>query len=310
MAITKASVNSRVSFQDQISGNKWKSFFLMAIILVVFVLIGAVIGMIYQADFFIIMIIAIIISVLYLWISYYNSDKIALASVGAKEAPNSGNFRQYHIVVDNMAIASGLPKPRVYYMNDSQINAFASGRNPEHAVICVTTGTLEKLNKQELEGVIGHEMSHIANYDIRFMTLAAVMVGMIAIVSEIFLRSLWFKGGGSSGNSDSKGNAALMIIGIALAILAPIFVQLVQLAISRRREYVADANAVQFIRSPTGLVGALEKIKSEQVSGGVKKPIPKAVAPLFMADPFKTKVSGLFMTHPPLEKRIELLERM
>ncbi len=307
--VSKASVDSRISFQDQISGNKWKSFFLMAIIFGVFVLIGAVIGMIYQADFFVIMIIAIVISTLYLWISYYNSDKIALASVRAIEAPNSGEFRQYHIVVENMALASGLPKPKVYYMKDEQINAFASGRNPEHAVICVTTGTLNKLNKQELEGVIGHEMSHIANYDIRFMTLAAVMVGMIAIISEIFLRSLWFKGAGH-GDSDSKGNAILVIVGIALAILAPIFVQLVQLAISRRREYVADANAVQFIRSPTGLVGALEKIKSEQVSGGVKKPIPKAVAPLFMADPFKTKVSGLFMTHPPLEKRIELLERM
>ena len=157
--------------------------------------------------------------------------------------------------------------------------------------------------------VLAHELGHVGNYDIRYITLVSVMVGMVAIISEIFLRSLWFKGAGH-GDSDSKGNAILVIVGIALAILAPIFVQLVQLAISRRREYVADANAVQFIRSPTGLVGALEKIKSEQVSGGVKKPIPKAVAPLFMADPFKTKVSGLFMTHPPLEKRIELLERM
>ena len=297
----------RISFYDQISRNKWKSFFLMAIIFVVFVLLGAVIGMIYRADFFIIMIIAIIISISYLLISYYNSDKIAIASVRAREAPNSGNFRQYHNVVENMTLASGLPKPRLYYMEDSQINAFASGRSPEHAVLCVTTGTLEKLNKQELEGVIGHEMSHIANYDIRFMTLVAVMVGLIAIVSEIFLRSLFYRSGGDRGG---KGNAGLLIIGIALAILAPIFVQLVQLAISRKREYVADANSVKFIRSPTGLIGALKKIKQEQVSGGEKKPIPKAVAPLFMADPFKTKVSGLFMTHPPLEKRIAVLEKM
>jgi len=279
----------------------------MAIIFVVFVLLGAVIGMIYRADFFIIMIIAIIISISYLLISYYNSDKIAIASVRAREAPNSGNFRQYHNVVENMTLASGLPKPRLYYMEDSQINAFASGRSPEHAVLCVTTGTLEKLNKQELEGVIGHEMSHIANYDIRFMTLVAVMVGLIAIVSEIFLRSLFYRSGGDRGG---KGNAGLLIIGIVLAILAPIFVQLVQLAISRKREYVADANSVKFIRSPTGLIGALKKIKQEQVSGGEKKPIPKAVAPLFMADPFKTKVSGLFMTHPPLEKRIAVLEKM
>lgn len=149
--------------------------------------------------------------------------------------------------------------PKLYVMEDSNINAFASGRDPKHAVICVTTGSLDKLSKQELEGVLAHELSHIANYDIRFMTLVAIMVGMVAIISEIFLRSLWFKG---SSDDDSKANLIFMIIGIVLAIVAPIVVQLVQLAISRKREYVADAYAVKFMRTPTGLIGALKKNKS------------------------------------------------
>ena len=189
--------------------------------------------------------------------------------------------------------------PRLYIMNSPQINAFASGRDPEHAVVCVTTGCLEQLEKKELEGVLAHELSHVGNYDIRYMTLVAVMVGMIAIISELFLRSLWFKGGGD----DNKGNAIFIIIGLVLAILAPIVVQLVQLGISRKREYAADASAVEFTRYPQGLIGALKKIKDSSV---VEKKISKSVAPLFFANPFKE----LGSTHPALEKRIAILEKM
>ncbi len=293
----------RISFYDQISRNKWKSFFLIAIIFLVFLALGYVISLATNPGyFFLIMIASIVISIIYIMVSYYNSDKIALASVGAKPA-SQAEYRQFHNSVEGLCLASGLPKPRLYVMQNSEINAFASGRDPQHAVICVTTGALEKLDKEELEGVLGHEMSHIANYDIRFMTLTAVMVGLIAIISEIFLRSLWFRSGD---DRDNKGNAIFMIIGIVLAILAPIVVQLVQLAISRRREYVADASAVKFIRSPTGLVDALKKIKNEHVSTQETKKIPKAVAPLFISNPFKEA----FSTHPPLEKRIEILERM
>ena len=296
----------RVSFHDQIAKNKLKSLLLLISIIIVFAVFGYIIGIIAGPDYFaIIMSISIIISVFYVWFGYYNSHKLALASVNAKPAPES--YRQYHHSVEGLAIASGLPKPRLYVMEDNNINAFASGRDPKNAVICVTTGALKKLDKHELEGVLAHEMSHIANYDIRFMTLTAVLVGMIAIISEIFLRSLHFR---AVGDRDSKANAIFIIIGVALAILAPIVVSLVQLAISRKREYTADASGVKFTRSPTGLINALKKIKNEhQPSYEQKYHYNKAVAPLFISNPFK-KLGGLFQTHPPLEKRIEILERM
>ena len=197
-------------------------------------------------------------------------------------------------------------------MEDNNINAFASGRDPKNAVICVTTGMLEKLDKQELEGVLAHELSHIANYDIRFMTLTAVLVGMIAIISEIFLRSLFFRSFSGGGDRDNKAQIIFIVIGIVLAILAPIAVYLVQLAISRKREYTADASSVKFTRSPTGLISALNKIENEHPlrTQGEKHHYNKAVAPLFMSDPYKRKKDSLFATHPPLTKRIAILERM
>jgi len=253
--------------------------------------------------FFIIMIISIIFSLFYLLISYYNSDKIAIASVGAKIADEK-THREYYSLVEGLTIASGLPMPKLYVMNSKQINAFASGRDPQHAVICVTEGALEKLNKRELEAVLAHELGHVGNYDIRFITLVAVMVGMVAIISEIFLRSLWFK----SADSDNKGSMIFIIIGIAFAILAPIVVQLVQLAISRKREFSADATAVKFTRYPDALINALKKIRSDYEKEGVmnKKQVSKAVAPLFFANPF----GDILSTHPSISKRIEALEKM
>jgi len=320
------STQQRISFHDQISRNKLKSIFLIAIIFIVFIALGAIIGLIMGPDlFFIIMIIAIIITMIYLVAGYYKSSDIAIKSVNAKEAtvqnfPHlSMQVRQFHHSVEGLTLASGLPKPKLYVMEDESINAFASGRDPEHAVICVTTGILKKLDKQELEGVLGHELSHIANYDIRFMTLTAVLVGMIAIISQIFLRSLfWSSFSGGSRGGGRKGDArlqiALILIGITLAILAPIVTSLVQFAISRKREYAADASAVKFIRSPTGLTRALKKIQNEHPTAkdmkDEKHRINKAVAPLFISDPFKKKFQNAFSTHPPLQKRIEALERM
>jgi len=269
-------------------------------VFVVLVLLGYVISLAFSPEyFFFIMVIAIIFSIGYILISFYNSHKIAIASVGATKAYKD-DYKQYHNLVEGLTLASGLPKPKLYVMHSQQINAFASGRNPEHAVVCVTEGALEKLDKNELEGVLAHELGHIASYDMRYMTLVAVMVGMIAIISQIFLRSLWFSGG--RGNDKSK--AIFMLIGIILAILAPIVVYLVQMSISRKREFVADASAVKFTRYPDGLIRALKKIKADYVPA--EKKVSKAVAPLFISNPF----GKLSNTHPSIDSRIKMLEKM
>lgn len=298
-------MEQRLNFHEQIRKNKIQSFFLIFIVLLVLIGLVYAIGLaIGTTDIFIISIFAIIISLIYVLVSYYKSSSIALASVGAKEAKGDGpHYRMYHSLVEGLCLASGLPKPKLYVMEHEQINAFASGHDPQHAVICVTTGALEKLDKHELEGVLSHELSHVANYDIRFMTMTAVMVGMVAIISQIFLRSLFFRSISGGRSDKNNSNAIFMIIGIALAILAPILVMLVQLAISRKREYVADSSAVKFTRTPTGLIGALKKIgnnKEMKASG--------AVAPLFLAKPDKKK--EWFSTHPSLGDRIARLERM
>ena len=298
----------RLSFQDEIQKNKLKSIFLMLFMVLILIVIGYVIALALDPSyFFIIMVFSIIISLSYTLISYYNAGKIALASVNAKPASNI-QHRQLIASVENISLASGLPIPKVYVMESNQINAFASGRNPKNAIICVTTGCIEKLTKQELEGVIAHEMSHIANYDIRFMTFTAIVIGMISIVAELFLRSLWFSRGNS--NERNKSQGLLIIIGIALAIIAPLLSNLVSLAISRKREYGADATGVKLTRYPPGLASALKKIKNESVSTEDKHRFPKAVAPLFISDPFKKKFTNLFSTHPNIDDRISKLERM
>ena len=297
--------HNRISFHDQIARNKRNSIFL--ILCVALVLVGLVyaIGLAMGGDIFFIGIFASIFSIGYILIVYHKSSKIALWSVNAKLAQRS-HYPQYHNLVEGLCLASGMPKPKLYIMENSQINAFATGKNPQESVICVTTGCLEKLNKQELEGVLAHELAHIANYDIRFMTLTAILVGLISIIAQVFLRTLFWSsmfGGRRGGGGDGRGQIILIVISIVLAILAPIFVMLVQLAISRKREYVADATAVQFIRSPTGLIGALKKIKDNS-----EMKVPQAVAPLFLSKP--ARKSEIFSTHPPLEKRIQVLEKM
>lgn len=297
----------RISFEDQILRNKIKSLVLMAGIVIFFIVLGYLVALILDPSyFFLIMIFSIVISLSYTLISYYNADKIAIASVKATPASRTIH-RGFFNAAENMAIASGLPLPRLYVMNSSEINAFASGRDPRHAVICVTTGALSALSEDELEGVIAHEMSHIANYDIRFMTLTTVLIGMISILAELFLRSLWFS------NDDSRGGRTqvfLILAGLVLSILAPIAAQLVSLAISRKREYMADATGVKLTRYPKGLANALKKIKHEHVSSREKHAFNHAMAPLFISDPFKRKISGLFASHPPIDDRIRRLEAM
>jgi heat shock protein HtpX len=300
-----------LSFHDEITRNKIKSVALMIVVIFIIVALGFIIAQILDPSFFfIIMIIAVIFSLAYTLFSYYNSDKIALASVKAKPA-SSTEHRDFYNSAESMALASGLPMPKLYVMESSEINAFASGRDPKNAVICVTSGALHKLDKQELEGVIAHEMGHIANFDIRFMTLTVVLVGMISIIAQIFLRSLWFaslSGGGRS--RDGRAQIFLIILGIIFAILAPIVAHLVYMAISRKREYTADATGVKFTRYPPGLSNALKKIKQEHVTSQEKHKFAKAMAPLFISNPFKAKASSLFATHPPIDERIRRLEAM
>ncbi len=303
-------MTERISFHDEIQRNKIKSFLLIIIIFIFFIILGYIISMVLDPGyFFIIMIFATIFSLFYVLISYYNSDKIALASVKAKPASRTEHRMFYH-AAEGMSIASGLPMPGLYVMESEEINAFASGRDPSHAVICFTTGALKKLNKQELEGVVAHEMSHIANYDIRFMTLTAVLIGMVSIIAQMFLRSLWYTNIGGD-RRDGRIQIFLILLGIVFAILAPIAAQLVSFAISRKREYGADATGVKFTRYPQGLANALKKIKNEHVSERERKHrVAKAMAPLFISDPFKRKIQGLFSTHPPIDSRIAKLEAM
>jgi len=299
-----AKETGKIDFRDQISRNKAKSFFFALIVFAVIIALGYAISFAFSPEyFFTIMAFASLISIFYVLITYYNSDKIALASVGARKA-DPVLHRALYNAVENMSIASGLPMPKVYVMKGDSINAFATGRDPQHSSICVTTCALEKLDKEELEGVIGHEMSHIANYDIRFVTTVAVVVGAISIFSQMFLRSLWFR----SGNNDDRngGNIIFFLIAIVLAILAPIAVKLVQLAISRKREFMADAGSVQFTRYPPGLINSLKKIKKEQK--GLR--VPGAVAPMFFSSATKEKMAELFQTHPRIDQRIKALEAM
>ena len=253
-------------------------------------------------------IIAIILSLIMTSTSYFQGDKIALWSTGAKPIDKKADRYVYNMV-ENLCITAGMPLPKVYIIEDSAINAFATGRNPEMASIAVTKGAIEKLKNEELEGVLAHELSHIKNYDIRFMMIVAVLVGSIAILSNIFIRSMWF-GGGRRNNNKGGGNLGLILLvaGIILAILSPIIAELIKLAISRKREYLADASGSLLTRYPEGLAKALEKIAHEN------KPMKKAstaTAHLFIANPFRgKKMTRLFTTHPPIEDRIKQLRSM
>ncbi len=235
--------------------------------------------------------------------SYWFSDKIVLTLAGAKEAKREEYFDLY-TSVENLSITAGLPMPKVYVIQDSAPNAFATGRDKNHAVVAATTGLLSILEKNELEGVIAHELSHIGNRDMLVSTVAVVLVGFVSILSDMFMRSLWFGGR----DDDNKGGGALVIIGIILSILAPIFAMLLQLAISRKREFLADASGALLTRYPDGLANALRKIS--QYSQPMRKQ-SSAIAHLYIADPkgskIGKKISSLFATHPPVEARIQAL---
>lgn len=290
---------------NQITANKRKTWLLIAIFIAIIIGLGYVIDL-YMASNGSLLVIAVAISIAMSLFGYFGGDKVALASSGAHAITTSDNPYLYRMV-ENLSITTGLPMPKLYIINDPAINAFATGRDPQHASIAVTTGAISKLENEELEGVLAHELSHIKNYDIRVMTIVIVLVGVISILGDFFLRGQLF---GRSNNNERSGNGILLVFGIIAIILAPIAAQLIQLAISRRREYLADASASLVTRYPEGLARALEKIKLES------RPLQHAstaTAHLYIANPFggaRKFLGNAFATHPPIEDRINKLRAM
>jgi len=295
---------------EQITRNKWKSFFLVLFFLgLIFVLtwfFGELTGLGPYG-----LILAAVIAVAMAFGSYYASDKIVLAISRAKPVKKQ-DYPYLYNVVEGLAIASGLPKPRCYIIDDTAPNAFASGRNPRNSVIVVTKGLLNKLNRVELEGVIAHEMAHIKNYDVLVQTLAVVMVGVVALLSDWILRSFFWGGARRRRKSRGGGSGAaiFVVVGLVLAVLSPLVAQLLRLAISRKREFLADASGALLTRYPPGLASALRKLAAD------REPLEaanKATAHLYIVNPLKDikgRVNRLFSTHPPIEERIEALEKM
>ena len=282
--------------------NKISSFFIVSLFIIV-IMVGVYCVCIYNDLGVLSIPIALVFSILPAIISYYNCDKMVLALNGARPATREQDLR-LSVILENMCIASGLPKPKLYVIPDGSPNAFATGRNPENAVICVTTGLLEKLDKYELEGVIAHELAHIKNYDILLSTVVSVFVGFVVILSDWFTR-ISFRG--SRDNDDSKGNTIIAIIAIVFLILSPIFATLMQLAISRKREFLADATAIEFTRNPDGLISALRKISTDP---DILETANKSTAHMYISNPLKEKTADLWSTHPAIERRIEALKNI
>jgi len=293
-------------FED-IQRNKIKSWFIIFAFLIVISLIIYYICLALDLGPTSI-VIALIFSVLSTWGSYYYSDKIVLSLNKARPATKEENQKLVNIL-DALVVSSGLSStPKLYVVEDAQPNAFATGRNPENAVICVTSGLLEKLDYYELEGVIAHELAHIKNYDIRLSAVVSVMVGFVVMLSDWFTR-ITFYGRSRDRDNNSKGNTILMLIGLIFLILAPIFGKLMQLAVSRKREFLADATAIEFTRNPDGLISALIKISGDP---NQLKVANNATENMYIASPFrnKKKSSNLWSTHPSIEDRVEALRNL
>ena len=291
---------------DHISSNKRKSILLIILFFIIIGLLGYAFGL-YFGGAFIGLAFAIIFATMMILISFYSGDKMILSMSHAVEADRK---KYPHLVnsVEGIAIAAGIPTPKIYVIDDSAINAFATGRDPKHASVTVTTGAIQRLKRDELEGVIAHELAHIRNYDIRMMMFVVILVGVIALLSDLFLRSFIY----GRGRRNSRGGGVVVVIilvlGLILAILSPLIAQLIKLSISRRREFLADADGALLSRNPHGLANALKKIKDD------KEPLVeaanKATAHLFIENPLRTfrgKINSLFSTHPDINERIKRL---
>jgi len=299
-----------IDFYAQISSNKKKTYLLFFAFFILIGILAAGISValggfsIYAGFYFTIFGFLI---VLFALISYFTCDTMVTFVSGAKEADKI-QYKQLYNIVEEMSIASGLPMPRVFLINDTAINAFATGRDPKHAVICLTTGALTRLNRDQIQGVVAHELSHIKNYDIRTMTIATVLVGVAVMLSDFLLRFAIHGFGHNSDSKDARFTIIILVLAIVLAIFTPIIAQLIKLSISRKREYMADASAIEMTRNPEGLAGALEVISRDA------EPLEaanKATAHMYISDPLKNQkglwLKGMFMTHPPIEERISIL---
>jgi heat shock protein HtpX len=291
------------------SSNIRRTWLLFIVFFIVIGGLGYVISMYYGDPSFLIF--ALIFCVVYSFISYYSSASIALSLAKAKPVAKADNPMLYNLV-ENLTIAAGLPMPKLYITPEMQINAFATGRDPQHAAVAVTEGALERLNKTELEGVLAHELSHVGNRDILVSTVAAVLAGIVALIADIFLRSLFFGGmGRGRGGGNGEAQEIFFIAAIVLSILAPIGTMLIQLAISRRREALADASGVLLTRYPEGLISALQKIELDTTPMASAK---DSTAHMWLDTPFKGKGASwwhtLFATHPPIEQRIKALQQI
>lgn len=304
---------------DHVSENIWKTWLVMGFFSVFVMGVVYVFARAWGFDQFGalgILGLSLIVAGVINWGSYYFSDQIVLGVSGAKLVDPNGqgkygsySSKELYRVVENLAIAAGLPAPRVYVIDDSAPNAFATGRDPKHAAVAFTLGILEKLNRQELEGVTAHELSHVGNRDTLMMAVVAVLVGTVALLADFFLRSTFY---GSRDSDDSKSNAIFMVLALVAAILSPIIAQLIQLAVSRRREYLADASGVLLTRNPEGLITALRKISNDKE---VLEVANRGTAHLYIVNPLKGDdakqwLAGLFNTHPPINERIKALEEM
>jgi len=302
----------RRSFHEEMTRNRRSSILLASTLTVIILFLAVTLSYLFAPEVvFYVLPLTLIFMVIYSYSSYMYGDQVVLSATGA--VPAEGRDYVYlNDTVEGLSIAAGMPKPKVYIIESDEINAFATGRDPEHASVTVTRGLMEALDRQELEGVIAHEISHIRNRDVTFMTLVAVLVGLAAILSHIILRTYRFgsyTGGSRRGRDRGRGGLgiAILALGFILAIFAPLLTRIVQFAVSRRREFLADASGVELTRYPEGLASALEKIKDRN-RGDMD--VSEAVSHLFIADPNRSALDSLYATHPPIDERIKRLRAM
>lgn len=301
-----------MTIYSNISSNKHKTIVIMIVFVLFFLIVSYILGRAlgYGFSFAGVM---LIISGFMSFGSYYYSDKLVILASGAKEVSKK-DYRDLYAAVEDITIASGLPMPKVYVVQDPSPNAFATGRDPKHAAVVSTTGLLDILTKSELEGVIAHELSHVKNFDTRLMGVVAILVGSLVILSDVFTRSLWFGGFRNRDDENNRGSGIFMVIALVLAILAPIAATLIQFAVSRKREFLADADGALLTRYPEGLASALEKIAANP---RILKHASNATAHLYIENPYKVDakkntswLANLFSTHPPVSERIKILRSM